>query len=240
MFISFWVKFFFNHPVMHCEIMVDKLQRCQSSGNFLISGNFAQKVLYNSIGKNKFSGNFHWFQDLLTILTGISECSYLMNPICWLQSDREEDVECCTVLISGPLSHSNLSIHFIMYYRKIKSKSEYRNFEPRVVSINFHVWSSSNCFEVLNKNTVNWEIGLWSIFELICLCTLQDKHCSQQALKAAQDKRAKRALNSPSHDVVSRPTQPPVVYNAHNAFHAIRRSLHSPSLKDLLVSLYKT
>ena len=41
-------------------------QRCQSSGNF------AQTVLYNSIGKEKFSGNFLRFQDFLMMLTGIS------------------------------------------------------------------------------------------------------------------------------------------------------------------------
>ena len=56
-----------------------KLQRCQSSGNFRISGNLAPKVLYNSIGKNRFSGNFLWFQDFFMILTGISE-------IVWKQS----------------------------------------------------------------------------------------------------------------------------------------------------------
>ena len=35
------------------EPMLAQDQRCQSSGNLLISGHFAQKLLYNSIGKNK-------------------------------------------------------------------------------------------------------------------------------------------------------------------------------------------
>ena len=48
-------------------------QRCQCSGNFLISGNLSQMVLYNSIGKTKCSGYFHPVQDFLMTLTGISE-----------------------------------------------------------------------------------------------------------------------------------------------------------------------
>ena len=48
-------------------------QRCQSSGNFLISGNFSQMLQYKSIGKSAFSGNLQPFQDFLTTLTGISE-----------------------------------------------------------------------------------------------------------------------------------------------------------------------
>ena len=47
-------------------------RRCQSSGNFLISGNFAQMLLYKIIGKSAFSGNLQPFQDFLTMLTGIS------------------------------------------------------------------------------------------------------------------------------------------------------------------------
>ena len=43
------------------------IPRCQSSGNF------AQKVVHNSIGIIKFSGYFYWFQDFWTILTGISK-----------------------------------------------------------------------------------------------------------------------------------------------------------------------
>ena len=60
-------------------------QRCQSSGNFLISGNFAQKVLYSSIGKNKFSGNVHRFQDFLMILTGMT---YLLNSTEYMFDDN--------------------------------------------------------------------------------------------------------------------------------------------------------
>ena len=40
------------------------IQRCQSSGTFLISGNFAQKVVYDSIGRIKFSGYFTVFRIL--------------------------------------------------------------------------------------------------------------------------------------------------------------------------------
>ena len=48
-------------------------QRSQSSGHFWISGHFVQKVLYNGIGKNGFSGNVLLFQDLFMIVTdGIS------------------------------------------------------------------------------------------------------------------------------------------------------------------------
>ena len=48
------------------------IQRCQSSGNFLISGTFSQMLLYKSIGKSAFSGNFQPFHDFLSTLTGIS------------------------------------------------------------------------------------------------------------------------------------------------------------------------
>ena len=66
-------------------------QICQSSENFWISGNFAQMVLYNSISKNRFSGNFLWFQDFFMILTGISDvyckAKTAIRVKCWLGWD---------------------------------------------------------------------------------------------------------------------------------------------------------
>ena len=54
-------------------------QRCQFSGNFLISGNLARNFLisgnftmYNRIGTYTFPGNFWAFQEILTKMTGIS------------------------------------------------------------------------------------------------------------------------------------------------------------------------
>ena len=47
----------------------------------LISGNFAQMILYKSIGKSAFSGNLQPFQDFLTMLTGISDCSVFITTI---------------------------------------------------------------------------------------------------------------------------------------------------------------
>ena len=55
------------------------MERCQFSGNFLISGNFARNflisgnlTLYKRIGNKFFPGNFRAFQEILTIVTGIS------------------------------------------------------------------------------------------------------------------------------------------------------------------------
>ncbi|XP_071483533.1 uncharacterized protein [Diadema antillarum] len=70
----------------------------------------------------------------------------------------------------------------------------------------------------------------WSVVSHI-----MDKHCSEQAIQAAIEKRAQRAAQPtppPSQDPSPQP--PPIVYNAHTAYHAIRRSLHTPSLKELL------
>ena len=53
--------------------LISNMQRCQSSGNFLISGIFSLIRLYKSIGKSAFSGDLQPFQDFLTTLTGISE-----------------------------------------------------------------------------------------------------------------------------------------------------------------------
>ncbi|XP_033107914.1 SWI/SNF nucleosome remodeling complex component-like [Anneissia japonica] len=72
-----------------------------------------------------------------------------------------------------------------------------------------------------------------------CVSHLQDKHCTEVALAAASAKRTEQMLrqtpSTPSSHTSSPSPQPaPVVYNAHNAYHAIRRSLHVPALKDLL------
>ena len=53
-----------------------KMQRCQFSGNFLISGNFA---LHKRIGKYVFPGNFGVFQEILTIVTGISKNALVID-----------------------------------------------------------------------------------------------------------------------------------------------------------------
>eukprot|EP00057_Strongylocentrotus_purpuratus_P012096 XP_011666570.1 PREDICTED: AT-rich interactive domain-containing protein 2 [Strongylocentrotus purpuratus] len=70
----------------------------------------------------------------------------------------------------------------------------------------------------------------WSVVSHI-----MDKHCSEQAVQASMDKRAQRAAQPtppPSQD--SSPQPPPIVYNAHTAYHAIRRSLNTPSLNEFL------
>ncbi|XP_071941870.1 uncharacterized protein [Antedon mediterranea] len=76
-----------------------------------------------------------------------------------------------------------------------------------------------------------------------CVSHLQDKHCTEVALAAASAKRTEQMLRQqstpPSHASSPSPQpqsvpQAPVIYNAHNAYHAIRRSLHVPALKDLL------
>ena len=68
------MKSYYKHLNLKFEQTV--LQRCQSSGNFLISGFFSRMLLYKSIGKSEFSGNLQPFQDFLTTLTGISDASF--------------------------------------------------------------------------------------------------------------------------------------------------------------------
>lgn len=70
----------------------------------------------------------------------------------------------------------------------------------------------------------------WSVVSHI-----MDKHCSEQAIQASVEKRAQRAAQPtppPSQD--SSPQPPPIIYNAHTAYHAIRRSLDTISLKEFL------
>ncbi|XP_063969942.1 AT-rich interactive domain-containing protein 2-like [Lytechinus pictus] len=70
----------------------------------------------------------------------------------------------------------------------------------------------------------------WSVVSHI-----MEKHCSEQAIQASMDKRAQRAAQPtppPSQD--SSPQPPPIIYNAHTAYHAIRRSLNTPSLNEFL------
>lgn len=63
---------------------------------------------------------------------------------------------------------------------------------------------------------------------------IQEKHCSEEALLMAAERRTQKSLegNSNSRD----PSLPlhPVVYNAHTAYHAIRRSLQAPSVHDFM------
>ena len=64
------------------------VQRCQFSWHFLISENFARNflipgnfTLYKKIGKYTFSGIVWAFQEMLTIVTGISGGYYLEFPV---------------------------------------------------------------------------------------------------------------------------------------------------------------
>ena len=68
---------------------------------------------------------------------------------------------------------------------------------------------------------------------LSVILPLQDKHCTEQALRAAAERR--QGTSTPSSTSASGTLPTPILYNAHTAYHAIRRSLHTPSLKDLLV-----
>ncbi|XP_078000229.1 uncharacterized protein LOC144452899 [Glandiceps talaboti] len=68
-----------------------------------------------------------------------------------------------------------------------------------------------------------------------CISHIQEKHCNERALMEAAAKRAEQAARG----VQTNEQQPgqssqPLVYNAHTAFHAIRRSLNVPTLKELL------
>ena len=84
-------------------------QRCQSSGNFLISGNFSlMGPVQKYIGKSAFSGNMQPFQDFLTTLTGISA------HIDW---DFHECCSSCThlsYLLISSQSKPYVCIHFLV------------------------------------------------------------------------------------------------------------------------------
>ncbi|XP_038065824.1 AT-rich interactive domain-containing protein 2-like [Patiria miniata] len=78
------------------------------------------------------------------------------------------------------------------------------------------------------ENCDNIQRQRWS-----CVSHMSEKHCTDQALRAAAEKR--QQASTPTTTAGSTPQLPtPILYNAHTAYHAIRRSLHSPSLKDLL------
>ncbi|XP_070532120.1 AT-rich interactive domain-containing protein 2-like [Ptychodera flava] len=66
-----------------------------------------------------------------------------------------------------------------------------------------------------------------------CVSHIQEKHCNENALKEAAAKRAEQVAKGVAAPEATVPTQP-LIYNAHTAFHAIRRSLNVPTLKELL------
>ncbi|XP_033628759.1 AT-rich interactive domain-containing protein 2-like [Asterias rubens] len=77
------------------------------------------------------------------------------------------------------------------------------------------------------ENCDNIQRQRWS-----CVSHILDKHCTEQALRAAAERR--QGTSTPSSTSASGTLPTPILYNAHTAYHAIRRSLHTPSLKDLL------
>ena len=81
-------KWFFNqyHPVVRTSLMhagfESETQRCDFSGNFLISGNFGNSALYKRIGKHFF---FRKFQSISGNFDHAE--SHLWKPcICWLEA----------------------------------------------------------------------------------------------------------------------------------------------------------
>lgn len=62
---------------------------------------------------------------------------------------------------------------------------------------------------------------------------IQEKHCSEDALLMAAERRTQRGPENQGKKEAQPPTHP-VVYNAHTAYHAIRRSLHAPALHELM------